>query len=120
VKPVFVDRTGQRRRLVKVAGVAAGLALAAVSLLLLAGFTGTGPGHLPLLPEPVGGAPGAPRPSAETRPVPPSPAPVRTSASQPVTAAPTAASATPTPSRSSHRRVPTHTPGNGNKPSKPS
>lgn len=124
MKPVFVDRTGQRRRLVRVAGAAAGLALALASLLLVAGFTGAGPGHLPLLPQPAGGAPAAPRsPAAAT----PAPAPARATTPQPAdrpsTVAPPATTAavapTPTPSRSSHRRVPTHTPGN-NKPSKPS
>jgi hypothetical protein len=124
VKPVFVDRTGQRRRVVRVAGAAAGLALALASLLLVAGFTGAGPGHLPLLPQPAGGgAPAAPRSPTTTRPAPPS---TRPPVTRPATIAPPAATTaapeatpTPAPSRSGHRRIPTHTPGN-NKPSKPS
>jgi hypothetical protein len=124
VKPVFVDRTGQRRRLVRVAGAAAGLALALATLLLVAGFTGAGPGHLPLLPQPAGGAPAGPRSPAPTRPggVAPSPRPTGAPDGRRATTAPPPATATaassPSPSRSDHRRVPTHTPGN--KPSKPS
>lgn len=126
MKPVFVDRTGQRRRLVRVAGAAAGLALALASLLLVAGFTGAGPGHLPLLPQPAGGAPAEPRSPAAPRPggaVPSQPATAPAPTGRPATTAPPAATATggtptPTPSRGSHRRVPTHAPGN--KPSKPS
>ncbi|MGN9909649.1 hypothetical protein ACTMTJ_19060 [Phytohabitans sp. LJ34] len=124
MKPVFVDRTGQRRRLVRVAGAAAGLLLALASLLLVAGFTGAGPGHLPLLPQPAGGAPTAPRSPAATRPAPaPARATVPAPADRPSTVPPPTATArvtpTPTPSRTNHRRVPTHTPGN-NRPSKPS
>lgn len=123
-KPIFVDHTGRRRRLVRVAGVATGLGLALATLLLVAGFTGAGPGHLPLLPEPAGGAPRAPRPAAVTPPAGSSPAQAppddraTPSATPPATAATAAATAAaPTPSRSDHRRVPTHTPGV--KPSRP-
>lgn len=124
MKPVFVDRTGQRRRLVRVAGVAAGLVLALASLLLVAGFTGAGPGQLPLLPQPAGGAPAAPR-SPATKPAPRSSPATVTPADRPATTPPppaattAGATAAPVPTRTSHRRVPTHTPSN-NKPTKPS
>lgn len=127
MKPVFVDRSGRRRRLVRVAGAAAGLALTLASALLVAGFTGAGPGHLPLLPDPAGGRVGAatksPRPEVAPAPATPTrltPRPEGGTAPRTTSpgAAATTARAVPTPSRSSHRRVPTHTPGN--KPSKPS
>lgn len=122
MKPIFVDRSGRRRRLVRVAGAATGLALALASVLLVAGFTGAGPGHLPLLPDPAGGRMGVPTrsPRPEVAPGPattsvPPPAGDRTTAPAATTAA---GGATATPSRNAHRRVPTHTAGN--KPSKPS
>ncbi|GAA4460412.1 hypothetical protein [Phytohabitans houttuyneae] len=124
MKPVFVDRSGRRRRLVRAAGTAAGLALALASALLVAGFTGAGPDHLPLLPDPAGGrignVPASARPSVTPAPAPPSRS--APPSGQPTSRAPSSAvpatTAAPTPSRTNHRRVPTHTPGN--KPSKPS
>lgn len=133
MKPVFVDRSGRRRRLVRVAGATVGLTLTLAAALMVAGFTGAGPGHLPLLPDPAGDRMGtatkAPRPAVVPAPSSPRPSripdapttrPTRSSgvaATATVTATP-ATTATPAPSRSGHRRVPTHTPGN--KPSKSS
>ncbi|WP_173079635.1 hypothetical protein [Phytohabitans rumicis] len=116
--PVFVDGTGRRRRLFALAGAAAGVLLALAALVLVAGFTGTGPGHLPTLPLPAGGdareAVSPPRPSGT--PTTPAQAP-RPGLPIPSTVeSPSVAAVTPSPSRSNHRRVPTHTPGN--KPSK--
>ncbi|MDQ7911499.1 hypothetical protein RB614_44150 [Phytohabitans sp. ZYX-F-186] len=126
-KPVFVDRSGRRRHLVRVTGVAGGLGLALAAVLLVAGFTGSGTGRPPSLPEPaggqMGGGPTASRPPAgpgSTAPPPgTAPAPGGRSATPAPAPATTAAVASPAPSGSSHRRVPTHTPGNG-KPVKPS
>ncbi|BCB76853.1 hypothetical protein GCM10022251_48890 [Phytohabitans flavus] len=127
MKPIFVDRSGHRRRLVRVAGAAAALALTLASALLVAGFTGAGAGRLPLLPEPAGGRAGdatkSPRPEVAPAPTTPRPSPRpddRTTPGTPPTTssvAPITTTAVAKPGRSSHRRVPTHTPGN--KPSKP-
>jgi hypothetical protein len=48
---VFVDPTGRRRRLVTVAGAAAGLGLVSALALLLAGLLGASPVPLPGLPQ---------------------------------------------------------------------
>jgi hypothetical protein len=118
-KPVFVDRTGRRRRVIRVAGASGALALVLASLLLVAGFTGAGAGDPPRLPEPAGGRlGGAPtRPAADPATPAQRPAAPATASPTPLPATTAVATATPTPSRSNHRRVPTHTPGN--KPSKP-
>jgi hypothetical protein len=117
--PVFLDRTGQRRRLFKVAIAGAAVLLATATLVLVAGFTGTGPGHLPTLPQPAGGevrgAGSSAKPTvtgAAPAPRPTAPGPVVRSTTSPAPRATSSPTATPTPSRSSHRRVPTHTPGN--------
>lgn len=124
VDPVFLDRTGRRRRLFVAAGSVGGLVLLIAAVALVAGFTGTGPGSVPGWP---GGAEElrVGRPDAAvsvrprtTRPPEPAPAAVRrtTAPVAPVTRVPAPTSATPgissVPSRSTnpHRRVPTHTP----------
>jgi hypothetical protein len=45
--PVFLDRTGRRRRLFVAAGSVGGLVLLIAAVALVAGFTGTGPGSVP-------------------------------------------------------------------------
>lgn len=124
--PVFVDRTGRRRRLFMATGAAGGVAMALVTLALIAGFTGAGPGYLPTLPESAGDqqldSGEAGQPSAAVRPVSPSPriASPATGARPTPAPSPTQAlpAASPTPTPNSHRRVPTHTPNN--RPSKAS
>ncbi|GLH94792.1 hypothetical protein [Phytohabitans aurantiacus] len=115
--PVFVDRTGRRRRVFLIAGLASGAALALATLVLIAGFTGTGPGRLPLLPESAGEQLRAPvatvKPPEAPRTIPsPSesaaaPRPTRTGTPAPATTTQVA----PSPSKTNHRNVPTHTPG---------
>jgi hypothetical protein len=56
-EPVFLDRTGLRRRVVATAGAVGALLLALMLLALLAGFTGVGRGSMPDLPAAVGGHP---------------------------------------------------------------
>ncbi|MEV0570368.1 hypothetical protein [Dactylosporangium sp. NPDC050588] len=51
VDPVFVDRTGRRRRLFTVLGAGLGVLLAAGCALLIAGLLGASPVPLPGLPE---------------------------------------------------------------------
>jgi hypothetical protein len=79
-KPVFVDRTGRRRRLFAVAGAGGGLLLALAAVMLVAGFTGVGPGQAPALPAPDASkrhrAVAPTRPSATIKP----PSPTRAAA----------------------------------------
>jgi hypothetical protein len=51
VDPVFVDRSGRRRRLFTSLGAGLGVLLAASFLLLIAGLMGTSPVPLPGLPQ---------------------------------------------------------------------
>lgn len=51
--PVFVDRTGRRRRVAAIAATVAGLVLVLVALAMFVGFTGVGAGRLPGLPGAV-------------------------------------------------------------------
>jgi hypothetical protein len=118
VDPVFLDRSGRRRRWFVAAGTAGGLLLSTAALALVAGFTGAGPGSVPGWP---GGADDrsvdrpesavSVRPPATRRaPRPPATTEVeRTTA--PAVAVPTTSKApTADPSVNPHRRVPTHTP----------
>jgi hypothetical protein len=126
--PVFVDRTGRRRRIFLLAGAAGGVVLVLATVALLAGFTGVGSHYLPALPGLPGVGPGqvqgvapTPRPSGAgpNRRIPRSAAPTTDSrpagapepavAPLPGTAPAAGTSATPT-SRSSRRNVPTQTP----------
>jgi hypothetical protein len=123
-EPVFVDRTGRRRRLFGAAGTVGGLALMLVSAALVAAFTGTGPGRLPLLPESTVGPARTAEPQAvpsptprPSNPAPPLPAGGADPGAGPTRATPPAApaqaaGATPSPTgKAAKRRVPTHTPG---------
>jgi hypothetical protein len=121
--PVFVDRTGRRRRVLAAAGVIGGLALILAALALVAGLTGAGAaavpgwpaadrpnGHLPRVLStsvtPASRSPAAPadRPARSTTPD----APAATTPAPP-TATATSASATPARTPNSHRHVPTRT-----------
>ncbi|MFB9449252.1 hypothetical protein Dvina_17245 [Dactylosporangium vinaceum] len=105
--PVFVDRSGRRRRLFTVFGTGVGVALTAGAALLVAGLTGSSPLPLPLLPQgvhggtqrdegsagvqPIRATPRATAPSAAARPNHPpatTTAPGPTAATTPATAAP--------------------------------
>jgi hypothetical protein len=122
-EPVFVDRTGRRRRLFAVAGAAGGLLLALVSLMLVAGFTGVGAGNLPTLPGPavskVPRSVSTAQPSAAIRPPRPARAPATTGPADPGTtgsAAPAGttpqAGVTPSPTHTNNGKAPTHPPRN--------
>jgi hypothetical protein len=113
-RPVFLDRTGARRRVLVVAGTGGGLALLAVTVAILVGFTGTAPGALPALPVPAEGraAGVVPAPRADPRVSrPPSRPAVPTSA----TPSTVAGSATPSATTNPHRTVPTQTPSHRKK-----
>jgi hypothetical protein len=56
-EPVFLDRTGRRRRVVATAGAVGALLLTLMLLALLAGFTEVGRGSMPDLPAAVAGHP---------------------------------------------------------------
>jgi hypothetical protein len=117
--PVFVDRTGGRRRVFVVLGAAGGIVLVLACLALLAGFTGGGPGDLPGLPGSGAGqvqrVAATPTPSTvdrsgSSRAKPPVSS-TRASAAIPSSAAVrSAVPATPSASPTSHRNVPTQTP----------
>jgi hypothetical protein len=52
-RPVFVDRSGTRRRWLTAFGVLSGALLSLVTAALVAGVLGGGPGYLPGLPGPA-------------------------------------------------------------------
>ena len=136
-EPVFVDRTGRRRRLIALAGSVGGLVLTVALFALAVGFTGAGPVSIPGWPESAAGAvigepatrpPSDARRSTTLRPQDAErtaePAPIRPGAVSPsgtVTPAPSpTASATPStiPSpakgrgtKPTHTSAPTQTPG---------
>jgi hypothetical protein len=116
--PVFVDRTGRRRRIAAVAGGVAGIVLILTTLTMLVGFTGVGGGHLPGLPGIGGVATGAaqvpgqsPAARAGARPSPSAGHGVPGASTTPI-GFPTT---TPSPSVSSHRKDPTQTPSHPGK-----
>lgn len=105
-RPVFLDRSGRRRRLVLLVGALVGVVLLASLVLLAAGLSGASPTRLPGFPgavQHVDGATPGPSSAETTQRVPttlPSPG--------------TSPSAQPT----SPRRIPTHTPSHHPKPTK--
>jgi hypothetical protein len=118
---VFVDPTGRRRRVVTAAGIAIGLALAAVVGLLIAGLFGAGPVPLPGLPAGGRGAqevvvpaavPTSAEPSGRTTSRPADPAASRPPAGGSVAPAPAAPSASSSPSTRTRGNRPTEHPGN--------
>jgi hypothetical protein len=116
--PVFVDRTGRRRRVLTIAGCAGGLLLTITTVGLLSGFTGIDPATLPGLPfgkqpavavQPAPSPDGLPNRSGAGH-TPPSGAATRT-AGTPASTSP------PAPSNGNSRRnVPTQTPSHRGKP----
>ena len=63
--PVFVDHSGQRRRIVVALGAAAGVVLILAAVVLVLGLTGAGPARIPGWPE---GAPGGGSPTPAIAP----------------------------------------------------
>jgi len=105
--PVFVDRTGRRRRVAAIGASVAGLVLVLVALAMFVGFTGVGAGYLPGLPGAVDpAATNAPAPGSSAAPVPTERAPRPSVTSD--GASPTDSAASPT--RTSNGHKPTQTP----------
>jgi len=109
--PVFVDRSGRRRRLIVIAGTAGTLVLLAAIVALLAGFTGAGPVAVPGWPGADAGrpAPNARVTTTRTTP-PPAPAPpVATASARPsarvAVTPPPSSSPAPLPSTGASTRV---------------
>ncbi|ROP29539.1 hypothetical protein [Couchioplanes caeruleus] len=120
VEPVFVDRTGRRRRVVALAGSAGALVLVLAAVALIAGFTGTVPASLPGWAESRterlrGDAPErSPAPSLSPRirtavPAAPTSEPGRTATTRPTPGASASTSAAAQ-ELGNRRRIPTHTP----------
>ncbi|MEV4639693.1 hypothetical protein AB0J80_20280 [Actinoplanes sp. NPDC049548] len=123
IEPVFVDRTGRRRRVMAVAGSAGTLVLALLVLALVAGFTGGGPLPLPGWADSGGehlrnddNAKPTPPPTPSRRPTrhvadaAPTPRGSHAATTRPAPAESARPSASAAPVRTSHRRIPTHTP----------
>lgn len=114
-QPVFVDRSGRRRRMFTALATAGGVVLTVAIVIVTAGFFGMGSGHLPGLPE-LGKAPkqgpvspgvgptGAPSSSAVRTTT---PSPVRSGTIAPPTASPPPA-ATTTPRGNRPTQTPAH------------
>jgi hypothetical protein len=113
-RPVFVDRSGRRRRLVAVVGSTLAVVLVAGLGLLLAGLVGGTPLNVPGFPDAVRPVPDATEPPTGGEPAPPRP-----SAVEPET---TSASSKPGssagPDPTSPRHIPTQTPTHQAKPTK--
>jgi hypothetical protein len=103
-RPVFLDRSGQRRRRFIAIGAALAAALVAGLAVLALGFMGSSSGHVPGFPDAERPpSPAAPAPSASSR----------TSTTAPSTApkpTPSASPAAASPSPTSKRHYPSHPP----------
>lgn len=105
--PVFVDRSGRRRRLILIAGTAGTLVLLAAIVALLAGFTGAGPAVVPGWPGADAGRPAPNARVAGTRSSPPPPvatASARPSPQATVAAPPSSSAPAPAPSAGTSTR----------------
>ncbi len=112
-RPVFLDRSGRRRRLVLLVGGCIGAVLIASIALLGVGLSGASPLHIPGFPD-AGQQAGGPSPVPDgTAP------PTVGTESDPGSPLPTA---TPgpagTPEPTTPRRIPSHTPSHPPKPTK--
>ncbi len=111
-RPVFVDRTGRRRRIVLLSGAGLATVLASGLVVLVVGLTGGSGWHVPGFPEGNSAANGADVGSTSTPP--PEPEPI----AEPTTSAGETAEPSASAEPSSPRRVPTQTPSHPPKPTK--
>ena len=114
-RPVFVDRTGRRRRIVLLAGVGLATVLASGLVVLAIGLSGGSAWHVPGFPDANNAVNGA-----DVGPT-PTPTACRATSSRPRSPTSSAGGSVEpgsTPEPSSPRRVPTHTPSHPPKPTK--
>ena len=107
-EPVFVDGSGRRRQVIRVVGTAAAATLLGLLALLVAGFAGGNPLHVPGFADlPVDIRPEAPADPATIG----SPAPTHRPEMSLVVPSPAPASATPAGPGQGHGHAPTAPPG---------
>jgi hypothetical protein len=108
--PVFVDRSGRRRRLMKLLGMCFGLALISTLALLMLAMSGASPITIPGFPAAVGDGAVATTPPA---------GPAPTTSAGPLSSISDSfpAGVSPSPSDTTRRHVPTQTPSHA-RPSK--
>jgi hypothetical protein len=104
--PVFLDRSGRRRRWLTLFGVSMAVVLSGVLALLVLGFTGTSTLRVPGFPDLNAPATGAAHP------------PSASPAVEPAGSAVPAPPETATPDRTSPRHIPTQTPSRDPKPTR--
>jgi hypothetical protein len=117
-RPIFLDRSGRRRKLVLMAGAFVGVVLVASLGLLAAGLTGASPTHVPGFPDAVRQveeASPAPSDSSSLSSSSPSPASTPDPSQQAPGTLPTPGAS---PVATSHGHDPTHTPSHAAKPTR--
>ena len=112
-RPVFLDRSGRRRRVVLIAGSSLAVLLLTSLALLIAGLFGAAPAHIPGFPDSGADRAGNDRPAVT--PV-PTPAPTTR---VPAGVAPTNAPGPAVTPSNTRRHVPTQTPSHPNNTKKP-
>ena len=113
-RPVFVDRSGRRRRYTVVLGAGLAVVIVVALIMLVAGLSGSAPLNLPGFPDLAKPAKVTPGPTTQQSVVPPG---AGTVGAGTVGSTP-AETPDPTPSTSSPRHVPTQTPSHPPKPTK--
>jgi hypothetical protein len=128
-RPVFVDRTGRRRRVLVLVGISGAVGVLSAAVGLLLAITGTGGGAVPNLPGSTARAQAAASPHPTSADHAPTRRPAPSAGSTPGGAAstapavnpspspapPTTPATTPSPTVNPHRHVPTQTPSRGKK-----
>jgi hypothetical protein len=113
-RPVFLDRSGHRRRVIAVAGGAAAVVLVIALVLFAAGLSGVSPLRVPGFPDPA-------RQGSQPTVAPSAPAPENGGQARPAVATVTpdpTTSGNGQPRTSSPRHIPTQTPSHSPKPTK--
>ncbi len=112
-RPVFVDRTGRRRRIVLLIGVGLATVLVSGLVVLAIGLSAGSGWHVPGFPDANNAVNGADVGST------PTPTAAGSEGAEPTSSAGDTAEPAATPTSSSPRRVPTQTPAHPPKPTKP-
>ncbi len=111
-RPVFVDRTGRRRRIMLLTGVGLATVLVSGLVVLAIGLSGGSAWRVPGFPEVNNAVEGADVGAS------PTPTAAESSVVEPTSSAGETVEPGTTPTPSSPRRVPTHTPSHPPKPTK--